>query len=82
MRRLIVVLLILLAASPAFARTRNVTRSLSWPTPSTHTAANCGRNSSILCDIHAGHHDLQTHRPRARHADQLTSRDRRQSPIT
>ena len=65
-----------------FVRTRNVTSSPSRSTPSTVTAAKCGRRSSMSCDVHAGHHDRTIPRLHARHASQRRSRDHRQSRIT
>ena len=70
------------AASPAFARTRNVTRSPPSSTLSTVAAANCGKSASMACDVHAGHPGRPLPILHVRHADQHTSRDHRQSRIT
>ena len=66
-------------ASPAFARTRNTTRSPLTSTPSTETPANRGSSTSTLCDMRAGHPRLSIPAPHKRHADQHKSRDHRRS---
>ncbi len=65
-----------------FARARNRTISRLASTLSRATAANCGKNESRPCDMHACHPDRPHPKPRTPHAHQHTSRDQHQAQPT